>query len=127
MSLPNTKPGAESLKLPSLCCVLESYTLFISFVLSYSTSMLSSCLTHVAATSFSLSHIHSSFLSPYYLCARPRGLSRALVSMCVPFSVYSLVSAPYVRFALTQLYGSHISMATWMTKIDKKNSLSNSS
>ena len=118
------KPSALSLKLPSLCCVLGSYTLFISFVLSYSTSMLS-CLSHVAATSYSPSHIYLSFLSPYYLCARPRGLSHDLVSMCVPFSFYSLVSAPHVRFAwcsllgLTQPYGSQISMATWMTNLDK--------
>jgi len=115
-----------SLKLPSLCCVLESYTLFISVVLSYCTSMLSTGLTNVAAISYSASHIYLSFLSPYYLCARYRVLSRALVSMFVPFSVYSLVSTPHIRFewcsllVLTQLYGSHISMATWMTNLDKK-------
>ena len=78
------KPSALSLKLPSLCCVLESYTLFISFVLSYSTSMFSSSLSHVAATSYSPSHVYLSFLSPCYLCARPRGLSHDLVSMLFP-------------------------------------------
>jgi hypothetical protein len=56
---------------------------------------------------FSLSHISLSFLSPYYLCARPRWFSRVLVSMCAPFSVYSLVSAPHVRFFWSSFYFWH--------------------